>query len=74
MQELTEEAAFLAASLSWEAIPFTEAGAVMKELDPRIGELAVAHFDEFEASLMAFSVSIQNPTATEDRRCWGEKY
>lgn len=37
----------------------------MKELYPRIGELAVAHFDEFEASLEAFKISIGNPIETE---------
>ena len=36
----------------------------MKELVP--GELAVKHFDEFDSSLRAFSISIGNPTAMED--------
>ena len=38
----------------------------MKELVP--GELAVKHFDEFDSSLRAFSISIGNPPATEDAR------
>jgi hypothetical protein len=37
----------------------------MKELVPRIGELAVRHFDEFDSSLRAFSISIENLTATK---------
>lgn len=37
----------------------------MKELYPRIAELAVAHFDEFEASLAAFKISIGDPIDTE---------
>jgi hypothetical protein len=38
----------------------------MKERVPRIGELAVGSFDQFDASLRAFRISIGNPTATED--------
>jgi hypothetical protein len=63
---LTEEAAFLAASFLRRRCRSTEAGAVMKELNPRIGELAVRRFDEFDSSLRAFSISIGNLTATED--------